>query len=55
MQIDELVVQALENKVRNENEVESFANVLHEMQNTLKVDMVIAFIIFYVSYSNFLL
>ncbi|KAI7734330.1 hypothetical protein M8C21_017035 [Ambrosia artemisiifolia] len=35
-QIDELVVQALEKKVRNEKEIESFANVLHEMQNSLK-------------------
>ncbi|KAK1434163.1 hypothetical protein QVD17_11081 [Tagetes erecta] len=35
-QIDELVVQALENKVRNENEIEAFASVLLEMQNRLK-------------------
>ncbi|KAL9999927.1 hypothetical protein Hdeb2414_s0453g00897051 [Helianthus debilis subsp. tardiflorus] len=35
-QIDELVVQALEKKVRNEKEIESFSQVLHEMQNSLK-------------------
>ncbi|KAI3786131.1 hypothetical protein L1987_45262 [Smallanthus sonchifolius] len=34
--IDELVVQALEKKVSNEKEIESFAHVLQEMQNSLK-------------------
>ncbi|KAL8250119.1 hypothetical protein R6Q59_033812 [Mikania micrantha] len=35
-QIDKLIVQALEKKVKNEKEIESFANVLQEMQNSLK-------------------
>ncbi|PWA63956.1 hypothetical protein CTI12_AA348540 [Artemisia annua] len=35
-QIDELVVQAVERKVRNKKDIESFANVLHDMQTTLK-------------------
>ncbi|KVI05953.1 uncharacterized protein LOC112510193 [Cynara cardunculus var. scolymus] len=35
-QIDELVVQALEQKVRNKKEIESFAQVLYEMQTSLK-------------------
>ncbi|KAK9066211.1 hypothetical protein SSX86_013532 [Deinandra increscens subsp. villosa] len=35
-QIDKLIVEALEKKVRNEKEIESFTHVLHEMQNLLK-------------------
>ncbi|XP_076960290.1 uncharacterized protein LOC143636629 [Bidens hawaiensis] len=35
-QIDELVAKALKKEVRNEKEIESFAQVLHEMQNSLK-------------------
>ncbi|KAI3727279.1 hypothetical protein L1987_67092 [Smallanthus sonchifolius] len=40
--IDELVVQALEKKVRNEKEIESFTHVLHEMQNSLKFDFLVS-------------
>ncbi|CAH1422695.1 unnamed protein product [Lactuca virosa] len=36
-QIDELVVQALEQKVRNKKEIESFAHLLNKMQTSLKV------------------
>ncbi|CAH1422694.1 unnamed protein product [Lactuca virosa] len=35
-QIDELVVQALEQKVRNKKEIESFAHLLNKMQTSLK-------------------
>ncbi|KAL7606461.1 hypothetical protein Lser_V15G18025 [Lactuca serriola] len=35
-QIDELVVQALEQKVRNKKEIESFAHLLNNMQTSLK-------------------
>lgn len=35
-QIDQLVVQALEQKVSNKKEIESFANVLNQMQTSLK-------------------
>lgn len=37
VQIDELVVQALEQKVRNKKEIESFAHLLNNMQTSLKV------------------
>ncbi|CAI9281080.1 unnamed protein product [Lactuca saligna] len=36
VQIDELVVQALEQKVRNKKEIESFAHLLNNMQTSLK-------------------
>lgn len=53
LQIDELVVQALKLKVtskKGRKEIDSFADVLSEMQTSLKVDMLYLILLLYLSH-----